>query len=147
MARGNPLFLKILAQEIEPDAGDISVGPKERVAVLRQDHFAFDAHRVLDTVIMGHKKLYAVMAEREALYAKPDFSNEDGLRSGELEIEFEEMTGYDAESEAAVLLKNLDIAESLVWQKNERAGGWQSGKNKRIDGIILKINSSRFPVF
>ncbi len=110
---GKSTFLKILARDIAPDAGDISVGPKERIAVLRQDHFAFDTHRVLDTVIMGHKKLYTVMAEREALYAKPDFSNEDGLRSGELEIEFEEMNGYDAESEAAVLLKNLGIAETL----------------------------------
>jgi ATPase subunit of ABC transporter with duplicated ATPase domains len=121
---GKSTFLKILAKEIEPDAGDISVGPKERVAVLRQDHFAFDTHRVLDTVIMGHEKLYTVMAEREALYAKPDFSNEDGLRSGELEIEFEEMNGYDAESEAAVLLKNLGISENLHGRKiKELEGG------------------------
>jgi ATPase subunit of ABC transporter with duplicated ATPase domains len=121
---GKSTFLKILAKEIEPDAGDISVGPKERIAVLRQDHFAFDTHRVLDTVIMGHEKLYTVMAEREALYAKPDFSNEDGLRSGELEIEFEEMNGYDAESEAAVLLKNLGIAENLHGRKiKELEGG------------------------
>jgi ATPase subunit of ABC transporter with duplicated ATPase domains len=120
---GKSTFLKILAREIEPDAGDISVGPKERIAVLRQDHFAFDTHGVLDTVIMGHKKLYAVMAEREALYAKPDFSNEDGLRSGELEIEFEEMNGYDAESEAAVLLKNLGIAEPLHTRKMKELEG------------------------
>jgi ATPase subunit of ABC transporter with duplicated ATPase domains len=120
---GKSTFLKILAKEIEPDAGDISVGPKERIAVLRQDHFAFDTHRVLDTVIMGHKELYAVMAEREALYAKPDFSNEDGLRSGELEIEFEEMNGYDADSEAAVLLKNLGIAEPLHTRKMKELEG------------------------
>ncbi|MCF8114760.1 MAG: ATP-binding cassette domain-containing protein [Desulfotignum sp.] len=120
---GKSTFLKILAREIEPDAGDISVGPKERIAVLRQDHFAFDTHRVLDTVIMGHKKLYTVMAEREALYAKPDFSNEDGLKSGELEIEFEEMNGYDAESEAAVLLKNLGIAENLHGRKMKELEG------------------------
>ncbi|MCA1795277.1 MAG: ATP-binding cassette domain-containing protein [Desulfobacteraceae bacterium] len=120
---GKSTFLKILAKEIEPDAGDISVGPKERIAVLRQDHFAFDTHRVLDTVIMGHEKLYSIMAEREALYAKPDFSNEDGLRSGELEIEFEEMNGYDAESEAAVLLKNLGISENLHGRKMKELEG------------------------
>jgi ATPase subunit of ABC transporter with duplicated ATPase domains len=102
------------------------------VAVLRQDHFAFDAHRVLDTVIMGHKKLYAVMAEREALYAKPDFSNEDGLRSGELEIEFEEMTGYDAESESTVLLKNLDIAESLLGRKMKELEGGKVAKTREL---------------
>ncbi len=120
---GKSTFLKILAKDIEPDAGDISVGPKERIAVLRQDHFAFDTHRVLDTVIMGHEKLYTVMAEREALYAKPDFSNEDGLRSGELEIVFEEMNGYEAESEAAVLLKNLGIAENLHGRKMKELEG------------------------
>jgi len=120
---GKSTFLKILAKDIEPDAGDISVGSKERIAVLRQDHFAFDTHRVLDTVIMGHEKLYTVMAERDALYAKPDFSNEDGLRSGELEIVFEEMNGYDAESEAAVLLKNLGIAENLHGRKMKELEG------------------------
>ena len=120
---GKSTFLKILAKDIEPDAGDISVGPKERIAVLRQDHFAFDTHRVLDTVIMGHEKLYTVMAERDALYAKPDFSNEDGLRSGELEIVFEEMNGYEAESEAAVLLKNLGIAENLHGRKMKELEG------------------------
>ncbi|MCG8618907.1 MAG: ATP-binding cassette domain-containing protein [Desulfobacterales bacterium] len=110
---GKSTFLKILSGEIEADSGNVSVGPKERIAVLRQDHFAFDAHRVLDTVIMGHETLYRVMTERDALYAKPDFSNEDGVRSGELEIEYEEMNGYEAESEAAVLLTNLGITEDL----------------------------------
>ncbi|MDD9303333.1 MAG: ATP-binding cassette domain-containing protein [Desulfobacter sp.] len=110
---GKSTFLKILAGNIESDSGNVSVGPKERIAVLRQDHFAFDENRVLDTVIMGHKALYTIMAERETLYAKPDFSDEDGIRSGELELEFEEMNGYEAESDAAVLLKNLGIAEEL----------------------------------
>jgi len=120
---GKSTFLKILAGDIESDSGNISVGPKERIAVLKQDHFAFDENRVLDTVIMGHKELYKIMADREALYAKPDFSNEDGIRSGELELEFEEMNGYEAESDAAVLLKNLGITEDLHTKKMKELEG------------------------
>jgi ATPase subunit of ABC transporter with duplicated ATPase domains len=120
---GKSTFLKILAGDMEFDSGNISVGPKERIAVLKQDHFAFDEKRVLDTVIMGHKELYKIMADREALYAKPDFSNEDGIRSGELELEFEEMNGYEAESDAAVLLKNLGIIEDLHTKKMKELEG------------------------
>ena len=120
---GKSTFLKILAGDIESDSGNVSVGPKERIAVLKQDHFAFDENRVLDTVIMGHKELYKIMADREALYAKPDFSNEDGIRSGELELEFEEMNGYEAESDAAVLLKNLGIIEDLHTKKMKELEG------------------------
>ncbi|WP_321492293.1 ATP-binding cassette domain-containing protein [uncultured Desulfobacter sp.] len=120
---GKSTFLKILANEIEPDTGTVSVGPKERIAVLRQDHFAFDEHKVLDTVIMGHERLYRLMTEREAIYAKPDFSEEDGIRSGQIEIEFEEMNGYEAESEAAVLLKHLGIAEDLHDKKMKELEG------------------------
>ena len=110
---GKSTFLKILAGDIEPDTGSIAVDPMERIAVLRQDHFAFDEETVLNTVIMGHAKLYGIMNEREAIYAKPDFSEADGLRSSELENQFEEMNGYEAESEAAVLLKNLGISEEM----------------------------------
>ncbi|HEY6008230.1 MAG TPA: ATP-binding cassette domain-containing protein [Geobacteraceae bacterium] len=110
---GKSTFLKILAGEVEPDKGLVSVGPRERIAVLRQDQFAFDEETVFDTVMMGHERLYAVMAERAALYAKPEFSEADGLRSAELEAEFAEMNGYEAESEAAVLLNGLGIPEEL----------------------------------
>ncbi|MCM2358080.1 MAG: ATP-binding cassette domain-containing protein, partial [Geobacteraceae bacterium] len=110
---GKSTFLKILAGEVEPDKGQITVGPRERIAVLRQDQFAFDEETVFNTVIMGHARLYKVMAEREALYAKADFSEEDGIRSAELEGEFAEMNGYEAESEAAVLLNGLGIPEEL----------------------------------
>ena len=103
---GKSTFLKILAKDIEADSGMVSVGPRERIAVLRQDHFAFDEYTVLNTVIMGHKTLYKLMAERDALYAKPDFSEADGIKSGELELEFAEMNGYEAEPEAAILLKD-----------------------------------------
>ncbi|MBW2661378.1 MAG: ATP-binding cassette domain-containing protein [Deltaproteobacteria bacterium] len=118
---GKSTFLKILSGDIEPDSGTVSVGSRERIAVLKQEHFAFDEERVLNTVIMGHEKLYGIMTDREALYDKPDFSEEDGIRAGELEVEFAEMNGYEAEPEAAVdvlLLdeptNNLDI-KSIAW--------------------------------
>jgi ATPase subunit of ABC transporter with duplicated ATPase domains len=114
---GKSTFLKILSGDIDPDHGDVSITPGQRLAVLNQDQFAFDEHTVMNTVIMGHKELYEIMAERDAIYAKPDFSEEDGLRSGELEVLFGEMNGYEAESEAAVLLKGLGIGEELL-QKN-----------------------------
>ncbi|MBU0680321.1 MAG: ATP-binding cassette domain-containing protein, partial [Proteobacteria bacterium] len=101
---GKSTFLKILAGEIEPDRGEVSIGSRERLAMLRQDHFAFDEETVLHTVIMGHARLYEIMIEREAIYAKTDFTDEDGIRSGELEAEFGEMNGYEAESEAGTLL-------------------------------------------
>ncbi|MFH2060836.1 MAG: ATP-binding cassette domain-containing protein [Pseudomonadota bacterium] len=120
---GKSTFLKILAGDIESDSGNVSIGANERIAVLRQDHFAFDEQTVLNTVIMGHEKLYTTMNQRDALYAKPDFSEADGLRSGELEIEFAEMNGYEAEPEAAVLLSNLGIIEELHAKKMKELEG------------------------
>ncbi|RQW77378.1 MAG: ATP-binding cassette domain-containing protein, partial [Geobacter sp.] len=120
---GKSTFLKILAGEIEPDKGTISVGARERIAVLRQDHFAFDEETVFNTVMMGHTRLYKIMAEREAIYAKPDFSEEDGVRSAELEAEFSEINGYEAESEAAVLLNGLGIPEELRHRRMKELEG------------------------
>jgi ATPase subunit of ABC transporter with duplicated ATPase domains len=110
---GKSTFLKILAGEIDADKGEIIVGPRERIAVLKQDQFAFDEQTVFNTVIMGHKRLYDVMIEREAIYAMAEFTEEDGVRSAELEGDFAEMNGYEAESEAAVLLNGLGIPEEL----------------------------------
>ena len=110
---GKSTFLKILAGEIDADKGEIIVGPRERIAVLRQDQFAFDDETVFNTVIMGHKRLYDVMTEREAIYSKAEFTEEDGVRSAELEGDFAEMNGYEVESEAAVLLNGLGIPEEL----------------------------------
>ena len=109
---GKSTFLKILSGEIEADKGDISAG-KGRIAILKQDQFAYDEQTVFNTVIMGHKKLFKVMAERDAIYAKPEFSEEDGIRSAELEADFAEMNGYEVESEAAVLLNGLGIPEEM----------------------------------
>jgi ATPase subunit of ABC transporter with duplicated ATPase domains len=114
---GKSTFLKILAGEAEADKGEIIVTPGERIAMLRQDQFAFDEESVCNTVIMGHKRLFEVMAEREALYAKGEFSEADGIRCGELETEFAEMNGYEAEAEAAVLLSGLGIPEELRQKK------------------------------
>ena len=114
---GKSTFLKILAGELEADHGEIVVGRRERIAVLRQDQFAFDDEIVFNTVIMGHKRLYDVMREREAIYAKTEFSEEDGVRSAEIESQFAEMNGYEAESEAAVLLSGLGISEDLRTKK------------------------------
>lgn len=110
---GKSTFLKILAGRLEPDSGQITKKAKQRIAMLSQDQFAFDEYTVFHTVIMGHKKLYKVMVEREALYAKADFSEEDGIRSGELEVLFGEMNGYEAEAEASSLLKGLGISEEM----------------------------------
>ncbi len=120
---GKSTFLKILSGEIQPDKGEISVGNRERIAVLRQDQFAFDEETVFTTVIMGHDRLYRVMAERDELYSKGDFSEEDGIRSAELEAEFAEMNGYEAESEAAVLLNGLGIPEELRHKKMKELEG------------------------
>jgi len=125
---GKSTFLKILAKDIEPDSGVVSVGPMERIAVLRQDHFAFDEEMVLNTVIMGHEMLYETMLARDAIYAKPDFSEEDGIRSGELEIEFSEMNGYEAESDAGVLLSNLGLPEELHGKKMKELEGGEKVK-------------------
>ena len=110
---GKSTLLKVMAGEVESNKGTIAVGANERIAMLKQDHFAFDAYPVLETVLMGYPRLHAVLQERETIYSKPDFSEEDGLRAADLEIAVAEMDGYDAESEAAVLLNNLGLNDDL----------------------------------
>ncbi|MFA1821813.1 ABC-F family ATP-binding cassette domain-containing protein [Virgibacillus oceani] len=109
---GKSTFLKVLSGEVEPQTGSVSLSSGERIAVLKQDHFAYEASQVLETVLMGHEKLYAVKQEKDAIYMKGDFSEEDGMRAAELEGEFAEMNGWEAESDAAILLKGLGIPES-----------------------------------
>jgi ATPase subunit of ABC transporter with duplicated ATPase domains len=126
---GKSTFLKILSGEVSPDKGEVILGPRERLAVLRQDQFAFDEETVFTTVIRGHQRLYDVMVEREAIYAKADFSEADGIRSAELEADFAEMNGYEAESEAAVLLNGLGIPEEL---RGKRMKELESGDKVRV---------------
>ncbi|MBR2570070.1 MAG: ATP-binding cassette domain-containing protein, partial [Paenibacillus sp.] len=110
---GKSTFLKILSGEIEPNNGDVSITPGDRLSVLKQDHYAYDEHKVLDTVIMGHQRLYDIMKEKDALYAKADFTEEDGMRAGELEGEFAELNGWEAEADAGELLIGLGIRRDL----------------------------------
>jgi ATPase subunit of ABC transporter with duplicated ATPase domains len=109
---GKSTFLKILTGDQDPTTGRIDLEPGKRMAVLNQNHFAFDDFPVLQTVIMGHKRLYEIMVEKDALYSKPDFSDEDGMRTAELEAEFADLEGWNAETDAATLLSNLGITES-----------------------------------
>jgi len=120
---GKSTFLKILDGEIDPSAGEVIVTPGERIAVLKQNHFEFDEFEVLKVVIMGHARLYAIMEEKDSLYAKPDFSDADGIRASELECEFAELNGWDTEVEAARLLNGLGIKEDFQAKKMKDLGG------------------------
>lgn len=122
---GKSTFLKILSGEIESTSGSINITPGQRMAVLKQNHFEFDEVEVLKTVLMGHKKLFAIMEEKDAIYMKPDFSEEDGIRASELEAEFAEMDGWNAESDAAALLSGLGISEDLHYQPMKNLAGNQ----------------------
>lgn len=114
---GKSTFLKILSGEIEPNKGEVIITPGERMSVLRQDHFAFDEYDVIRTVLMGNPKLCEIMDEKEALYMKEDFSEEDGIRVSELEEEFAEMGGWSAESDAEILLNGLGVTNEYHYQQ------------------------------
>ena len=109
---GKSTFLKILSGEIEPNKGEVIIEPNKRLSVLKQDHFAYDDNKVVETVIMGNKRLFEIMQEKEKLYAKADFNDEDGIRLGELEGEFADMDGWNAESDAEIMLNGLGIVLS-----------------------------------
>ena len=120
---GKSTFLRLLSGDLDASKGGIEIPPKARVSVLKQDHFQFDDFSAMDTVIMGNKKLYDIMKEKDALYLKPDFSEEDGNRVGELEAEFAEMGGWDAESDSAKLLNGLGIPDSLHYELMSQLNG------------------------
>lgn len=113
---GKSTFLKILCGVLPPTTGEVTIPKELRISVLKQDHFAYDAYTVLDTVIMGNERLYAIMQEKDALYAKPDFSEEDGNHAAELEAEFAELNGWEAESDVSKLLQGLGLSEDLLYQ-------------------------------
>ena len=112
---GKSTFLRILCGELEPTRGDVSIPSTARMSVLKQNHFAFDAYTVLDTVIIGNPRLYSIMKEKDELYAKPDFSDEDGIRAADLEAEFAELNGWEAESDASKLIQGLGLSDSLLY--------------------------------
>ncbi len=125
---GKSTFLKILSGKLETTKGDISITPGQRLSVLEQDHFKYDAYNVMDTVIMGNQRLYDIMKEKDAIYAKEDFSDEDGVRAAELEAEFAEMDGWEAESNAAMLLNGLGIDTDLHYMMMSDMDGNQKVK-------------------
>ena len=120
---GKSTLLRTISGSLEPTRGTISLGPGERLSVLSQDHYAFDEYTVMDTVLMGHSVLWAIMEEKNALYAKPDFNDEDGNRVAELEDKFAEMEGWNAESDAAMLLSGLGIKEDLHYKLMKELSG------------------------
>ena len=120
---GKSTFLRVLSGDLDSSTGEVSIPPTCRMSVLKQDHFAFDEYTVLDTVIMGNKKLYDIMKEKDALYMKEDFSDEDGIRAAELEAEFAEMDGWESESDASKLIQGLGLEESLLYSNMSDLGG------------------------
>ena len=110
---GKSTFLRILSGDLEPTTGEVIIPKEERMSILKQDHFQYDAYTVLDTVMMGNQRLYDVMKEKDALYEKEDFTDEDGLRASELEAEFAELGGWEAESDASQILQGLGVPTEL----------------------------------
>ena len=125
---GKSTFLKILSGQLEPTNGDVIITPGQRLSVLEQDHFKYDAYTVLDTVIMGNQRLYDIMKEKEAIYMKEDFTDEDGIKASELEAEFADMDGWNAESDAATLLNGLGIETDLHYMTMSELNGAQKVK-------------------
>ena len=125
---GKSTFLKILSGELEPSKGDVSITPGQRLSVLKQDHYQYDDFIVLDTVMMGNQRLYEIMQEKNAIYAKEDFTDEDGIRASELEAEFADMNGWEAESDAATLLNGLGISNDFHYMMMKDLNGSQKVK-------------------
>ena len=126
---GKSTFLKILSGQLEATKGDVAITPGQRLSFLQQDHFKYDSYQVLDTVIMGNQRLYDIKKEKEAIYAKEDFTDEDGIRASELEGEFAEMNGWEAESDAASLLNGLGVETEhhYTLRSEERRVGKECG--------------------
>ena len=130
---GKSTFLKILSGALETTGGDVTITPGQRLSVLEQDHFKYDAWPVMDTVIMGNERLYKIMKEKDAIYAKEDFSDEDGIRASELEAEFAEMDGWEAESNAAMLLNGLGVGTELHYSTMADLNG-----NEKVKVLLAK---------
>ena len=136
---GKSTFLKILSGQLEPTSGDIAITPGQRLSFLQQDHFKYDEFTVLDTVIMGNKRLYDIMKEKEAIYMKEDFSDEDGIRASELEAEFADMDGWNAESDAATLLNGLGVPTDDHYTLMADLPGAVNAENAKEYGCELQL--------
>ena len=134
---GKSTFLKILSGQLDTTNGDIAITPGQRLSVLEQDHFKYDAYPVMDTVILGNERLYQIMKEKDAIYAKEDFTDEDGIRASELEAEFAEMDGWEAESNAAMLLNGLGIDTDLHYAMMSDLTGNDKVKGPGHDSQII----------
>ena len=138
---GKSTLLKAISGELEPTKGTVELGPGERLSVLSQDHFQYDQETVLNTVLMGHTTMWDVMKEREALYSKADFTDEDGIRVAELEDKFAEMGGYTAESDAGSLLSGLGIKlDKAANKKSHGVVAVLSTKDSKIPVVVLPTN-------
>ena len=135
---GKSTFLKILSGQLEPTNGEVIITPGQRLSFLQQDHFKYDEYQVLDTVIMGNKRLYDIMKEKDAIYMKEDFSDEDGIRASELEAEFADMDGWNAESDAAMVLNGLGVPTEEHYSLMKDLPGALKVKVLLSTGIIRK---------
>ena len=131
---GKSTFLKILSGQLEPTNGEVIITPGQRLSFLQQDHFKYDEYPVMDVVIMGNERLYEIMKEKDAIYAKEDFSDEDGIRASELEAEFAEMDGWEAESNAATLLNGLGIDPEYHYSLMKDLNG-----NEKVKVLLLSL--------
>ena len=140
---GKSTFLKVLSGEIEPSKGDVTLEKGERLSILKQDHFAFEENTVIDTVMMGNKELYDIMKEKEAIYAKPDFSEEDGMKAAKLEERFAELDGWNAESDAAMLLNDLGIVPENHYKFMKEIEAREKVPERTIPFGIYKVYDER----
>ena len=125
---GKSTFLKILSAELDPTTGDVFIDKGMRMSILKQDHFAFDQYTALDTVIMGNQRLYEIMKEKDELYAKEDFSDEDGIKASELEGEFAELEGWEAETNVSRLIQGLGLSEDILYVEMASLSGKEKVK-------------------
>ena len=120
---GKSTFLRILSGELEPTSGEVIISKDQRMSILKQDHFQYDQYTVLDTVIMGNQRLYDIMKEKDALYEKEDFTEEDGVRASELEAEFADMDGWEAESDVSRMIQGLGLSEEILYNEMSTLDG------------------------
>ena len=141
---GKSTFLRILSGDLEPTRGEVIISKDQRMSILKQDHFQYDAYTVLDTVIMGNQRLYDIMKEKDALYEKEDFSEEDGIRASELEAEFADMDGWEAESDASRMIQGLGLSVDLLYSEMSSLTGKEKVKVLLAQALFGKPDECKF---